>query len=61
MNVKYQNVKVFSDCENPVPLEVVELVPVHQFGINTYLYNGVVYNEYLDNELQPCIKLDRPA
>lgn len=61
MNVKYQNVKVLSDCENPVPLEVVELVPVTQFGINTYLYKGVVYNEYLDNELQPCIKLDRPA
>ena len=61
MNVKYQNVKVFSDCENLVPLELVELLPILQYGINTYMYKGVVYNEYLDNELQPSIKLDRPA
>ena len=59
MQVKYQKVKVFADGETPEPIEVVELFPVKQFGINTYMYKGVVYNEYLDNELNPAIKLDR--
>ena len=59
MQVKYQKVKVFIDGENLEPIEVVELVPIKQFGINTYMYKGVVYNEYLDNELNPAIKLDR--
>lgn len=59
MQVKYQKVKVFIDGENPEPVEVVELLPIKQFGLNTYMYKGVVYNEYLDNELNPAIKLDR--
>lgn len=59
MQVQYQKVKVFVDGETPEPIEVVELFPVKQFGINTYMYKGVVYNEYLDNELNPAIKLDR--
>lgn len=61
MQVQYQKVKVFVDGQTSEPVEVVELLPIKQFGINTYMYKGVVYNEYLDNELNPAIKLDRRA
>lgn len=59
--VPYRKVSVYQDGESQEPLEVVELIPFKGFGVNVYSYNGTSYNEYLDNELKPCIRLDRPA
>lgn len=61
MFVPYSKVKVFKDGESSEPVEVVELIPFKSFDINVYNYNGTPYNEYLDNELKPCIRLDLPA
>lgn len=61
MYVKYKKVKVFAYGDSKDLIEEVELIPFSTFGVNVYNYNGISYKEYLDNELNPCIRLDSPA